>query len=161
MYTPFMPTRRPGRPSKLEASLAEEIYSRIAGGESLRAVCREPAMPARETVLRWVLRNAAFRNQYEDALRLRAEGYGEEIVELADEAGRQTDAVGVQAARLRVDTRKWVASAPAAQEVRRPGQPERRGAGRQPADLRRPGGARSGRRAAAIGGAGAPKSGAV
>jgi len=31
-------------------------------------------------------------------------------VELADEAGRQTDAVGVQAARLRVDTRKWVAS---------------------------------------------------
>jgi len=44
-------------------------------------------MPARETVLRWVLRNTTFRNQYEDALRLRAEGYGEEIVELADEAG--------------------------------------------------------------------------
>ncbi len=66
-------------------------------------------MPARETVLRWVLRNAAFRHQYEDALRLRAEGYGEEIVELADEAGSQADTVGVQAARLRVDTRKWVA----------------------------------------------------
>ena len=64
MYTPFMPIRRPGRPSKLEPALAEEICSRIAGGESLRSVCREPAMPARETVLRWVLRNAAFRNQY-------------------------------------------------------------------------------------------------
>lgn len=50
--------RRPGRPSIRSRALEEAICQRIASGESLRAVCRDPAMPSKSTVLRWLSKDA-------------------------------------------------------------------------------------------------------
>ena len=49
MQTNDQPKR--GRPSDYSAEIAEAICDRLVNGESLRAVCADPAMPARATVL--------------------------------------------------------------------------------------------------------------
>jgi hypothetical protein len=109
---PRKPTgRKPGRPTRHTLELAELICTRIAGGESLRSVCRDPDLPPRETVLRRALRDeSGFRHQYEEALRLRAEAWAEELVGLADEALDAGNSTKGQATRVALDARKWCAS---------------------------------------------------
>ena len=46
------------------AEIAMTICSRLINRESLRAICADPAMPAKATVCRWLARNAKFRDQY-------------------------------------------------------------------------------------------------
>lgn len=54
-----------GRPSIYSSELADEICSRIAGGESLRGICKEAAMPTVSTVLLWVVQDReGFSEQY-------------------------------------------------------------------------------------------------
>lgn len=107
---PRKPTgRRPDKPTAYTPELGDAIATRIASGESLRAICKGNGMPDRSTVLRWVLRGeGGFRD--EEALRLRAEGWAEELVELADEALDSGDATTIQATRVALDARKWCAS---------------------------------------------------
>lgn len=96
-----------GRPSIFTQELADEICRRLADGETLRAICRDDDMPARSTVISWVLakEKQAFSDQY---ARAREIGYGdmaEELMEIAD------DTAGDPARdRLRVDARKWMLS---------------------------------------------------
>jgi hypothetical protein len=86
----------------------EVICSRIMAGESLRSICTEPAMPNKGMFFYWLNKaeNSLHLDHYARALQIRADGYGEEIVELADEADPQT----ANAVKLKVDARKWVAS---------------------------------------------------
>ena len=110
-----------GRPSKFLKALAARIAERIADGESLRQVCRDPAMPKMSTVLRWVAENrGGFRATYELAVDLRAQGIFDEVIEIADtaEVGERvktgpkgtevTTGDIVERSKLRVDARKWV-----------------------------------------------------
>ena len=50
-----------GRTSGYDAEIAETMCERLVNGESLRAICADPAMPARATVFRWLARNQEFR----------------------------------------------------------------------------------------------------
>jgi len=62
-----MPTRDPPkhlRSQGYNAEIAESICHRLARGESLRAICADPAMPARATVFRWLARNEKFRRSF-------------------------------------------------------------------------------------------------
>lgn len=97
-----------GRPTVLRGGIGDAICGRVASGESLRKVCRGAGMPARSTVLRWLVAEgepyATFQGQYARASEARAEGWAEEIVDVADS---EKDP---QRARVRVDARKWVAS---------------------------------------------------
>ena len=95
-----------GRPSIYTEELALEICTRIAEGESLRSVCRDEDMPATSTVMKWVLENHIFSEQYERAREAQADSLFDELVDIADEATPDN----VQVQRLRVDTRKWAAS---------------------------------------------------
>lgn len=97
--------------------IAAEICERIAGGESLRAICREEGMPTFQTVLRWAQTNrGGFRERYAVALDFRAQAMAEELLEIADGAKKvATGAPGtgeatarVHAEKLRVDARKWL-----------------------------------------------------
>ena len=103
-----------GRPSVYTPELADEICSRLANGESLRAICasdRDDFIPHIGTVLRWVAENETFREQYARAREVQAETLADQIVEIADgDKIAEPDAVGVARDRLRVDARKWVAS---------------------------------------------------
>jgi transposase-like protein len=93
-----------GRPSEFTQEVASAICEKIAGGESLRAICAAHDMPDRTTVRRWLSQNEDFRLQYAHAREEQADFYADEIVDIADAA---TDA---QLARLQVDARKWKAS---------------------------------------------------
>ena len=42
-----------GRPSKFTMEKAQTVLERVAAGEALTAICREPGMPSASTVLYW------------------------------------------------------------------------------------------------------------
>jgi transposase-like protein len=82
------------------------ICDRIAQGETLRRICRDPGMPDRHTVRDWRRAHPEFDAQYAQARIDQAEVYFDDVIDLADEtAGEPSE---VQAAKLRVDSRKWV-----------------------------------------------------
>ncbi len=96
--------------------MAARIRERLAEGETLRAVCREEAMPDKTTVLRWLSDEGKpqFRTQYAHARQMQADALFDEALEIADAAAGDwiTDENGkvlfnhehVQRSRLRVDT---------------------------------------------------------
>ncbi len=113
--------RKIGRPSRYTADLAAEICRRLAEGETLRAICRDEAMPAISTVMGWLFngKHEDFSEQYARARARQADALFDEALEIADDAsgdwavdkdGKKTlDHEHVQRSRLRVDTRKWAA----------------------------------------------------
>lgn len=113
-------SRGPGRPSSYTQEIADAICERIADGESLRGICRADDMPNKVTVWRWLDAHPDFCTQYARAREMQAEGFFEEIVEIADDGRRDyqeteegaalVDHDHIQRAKLRVDARKWVAA---------------------------------------------------
>jgi hypothetical protein len=95
-----------GRPSIFSEELAAQICDRIAGGESLRSICRSESMPVQTTVYRWLQNNEVFQQQYARARSLQAETYADEIADIADAS---CDRDSAAAARVRIDARKWFA----------------------------------------------------
>src|SRR6516165_11922711 len=112
------PPRKPtGRPSSYTFEVSEEICQQMAEGKGLRAICSQPDMPSRPTVLRWLQDNAGFRDRYAQAREALMDWYSEEILRIAfDDSGDliiDGDRVVsghhvVQRARLKVDTVKWI-----------------------------------------------------
>ena len=102
-----------GRPSDYTTAIADEICTRLANGESLRAICssdRDDFVPHIGTVLRWVSENADFREQYVRAREIQAETLADDIISIADGPKEADDSIKTARDRLRVDSRKWVAS---------------------------------------------------
>lgn len=116
-----------GRPTKYTKVLAEKICERIASGESINAICRDPDMPHKVTVMRWLLSEsevyAGFRNQYTLARQIQYEFLADEILDIADDGsndwmqrndpenpGFSINGEAIGRSRLRVDTRKWFMS---------------------------------------------------
>jgi hypothetical protein len=72
-----------GRPSDYSVEIADKICDRLAGGDSLRAICAEAGMPDRATVSRWLARYEEFRDLYWFAREWQAECLVDEILEIA------------------------------------------------------------------------------
>lgn len=92
-----------------DQATADLICERLAGGESLRAVCRDLRSPSITEVMRWLGNeaNANFREQYARAFQLRADAKFEELDDVSDEAVNAETAVQVQGLRLKADNIKW------------------------------------------------------
>lgn len=108
-------------PVQYTPELADAICERLAGGETLRAICRDEGMPDGRTVRRWALEDVqGFGAMYERARLIGYLGMADEIIDLADdrtadtivdgEGIRRPDHAAVQRSRLQVDTRKWMLS---------------------------------------------------
>lgn len=117
--------KRPvGRPSDYADYVADIICARLTDGESLRSICRDQDMPNVVTVFRWMRIRPEFGKQYAHAIQNRVETHVEEIIEIADDGTNDfvektredgstyivADHEHIQRSRLRVDTRKWIAS---------------------------------------------------
>lgn len=108
------------RPTKYTNKIADEICERLADGESLRAICESEEMPGRATVFRWLASNQTFQDQYARAREAQADALFDEILQIADdgrndsytdsEGNVRTDQDVIARSRLRVDSRKWMAS---------------------------------------------------
>ncbi len=113
--------KKKGRPSLYTEALVAKICTRLAEGETLRAICRDPGMPDKATILRWLAdkEKADFRAQYTYAREMQADALFDEALEIADDASgdwtedkggkKVVDHENIQRSRLRVDTRKWAA----------------------------------------------------
>ncbi len=112
------------RPSGYTAELADAICARLADGESLRSVCRDESMPCKQTVFSWMRLHPEFLDQYARAKEESADTHADDLLEIADDArndwmsrnhgeddpGWVANGEHIQRSRLRVDTRKWIAS---------------------------------------------------
>lgn len=124
---PDLPVSRPrlrGALVKFNGTVADQICGRMAEGETLRQICRDPAMPARSTVYRWLSKNPSFADQYARAREALVESWADEIIDIADDGttdyitkvgrnGAEYEAVDqehIQRSRLRVDSRRWLLS---------------------------------------------------
>lgn len=130
-------TRKPrkpkaiGRPTTYSLKVAGAICERLVEGQSLRAICKDEAMPGLSTVFQWLAAHTEFADLYARAREEQAETLAAEIVEIADEQCTMVradkhptvkgqddegslevvfDATAVARNRLRVDARKWVAA---------------------------------------------------
>ena len=99
--------------------LAQTICTRMIMGESVLSICKDKDMPSADTIYRWAFnKEHPFAELYKRAREIQAEKYVDEIMTIADDSSedykeingkRIVDNENIQRARLRVDTRKWVA----------------------------------------------------
>ena len=119
-----------GRPTDYTPELTDEFCARIAMGESLRSVCRDPAMPEPKTIYRWFRIHYGFSQQYARSKEDSADSHEDMIIDISDNPDGQPvldedgkpmldpngkplvklDNVAIQHATLRVNSRKWAAS---------------------------------------------------
>ena len=104
--------------------LADTLLERLGAGETMSDICRDPAMPARSSVMRWISEDKdGFGRLYEVAREMQAHELAESILTIsddgrndwmlknaADDAGWVANGENVQRSRLRVDARKWIVS---------------------------------------------------
>lgn len=111
-----------GRPSDYTPELADKICAQLADGDSMRTVCKPDDMPNKATVFKWLRTNEEFNNQYVKAKEESADALTDEILDIADNStndwmenngdseGYRMNGEAVQRSRLRIDSRKWLAS---------------------------------------------------
>jgi hypothetical protein len=98
-----------GRPSEYTQEEGDVICAWIANGKSLSSYCRMHGR-AMDTVYRWLRTHALFREGYARAHEDRADTLADEMLEIADSPQAARSIEDAQAAKLRVETRKWIAS---------------------------------------------------
>ena len=94
-----------GRPTKYSPELVDKICEQIAEGKSLRTICLAEDMPGMSSIFKWLGDYKEFSDKYEKAKLEQAEALTEDMLAIADD---MTD--DAQSRRIRVDTRKWIAS---------------------------------------------------
>lgn len=119
--------------SSFDKEKADYICEQLAtSSKSLRTICQEEGMPQVRTVLHWLARGdnpeseieyREFLHQYAHAREAQADFMAEEIIEIADDGSNDymtivkgdkeynvEDKEVTNRSRLRVDSRKWIAS---------------------------------------------------
>jgi hypothetical protein len=112
-----------GRPSDYTQDIADRICSQLAEGISLRTVCLAEDMPSKTTVFSWLRLHKEFLDQYARAKEEAADALVEEMLDIADDGSNdwmeqhkgesivwKENGEAIGRSRLRVDTRKWIAS---------------------------------------------------
>ena len=114
-----MVNEKQGRPTDYTEELADFICSELADGKSMRTVCAKDGMPHKSTVFRWIRTIEDFRDQYVRAKEESADALTDEMLDISDDSVNDYVTVdgqekpnqeNIQRSRLRIDTRKWLAS---------------------------------------------------
>lgn len=109
--------RKPKAVAGFDQGIADKILEEIAKGRPLTKICKADGMPNYITVLKWLASGKfpEFEKAYQLSREHQADTLTDEIMEDAERAeqtlkGDRSDNARVQAVRLRIDTKKWVAS---------------------------------------------------
>ena len=99
--------KRPGRPTKYNQKLAEEICRRLAEGEPFVSICAEKRMPDFSTIWRWEQSNPEFCDLCARALEHGSHYLAHDCLRIADD-----ESIDPRHKRLMIDTRlrligKW------------------------------------------------------
>jgi len=98
--------RKPGRPGKFTPQLVADLCDRLGEGETLTAICEDPAMPSMSCVHVWLRQDLQFRRDYLQARQVQADRLFDELRDVARAATPRTVAV----ARLNCDVIRWQAA---------------------------------------------------
>lgn len=79
-----------GRPSTFTDETFETICRRLADGKTLLQICRDPEMPNRETVRRWIGNDDGRRRLYDQARRDGTDSLADDLVELGWDTSNDT-----------------------------------------------------------------------
>lgn len=101
------PSHKIGRPTLKTPELSAEICRRVAEGEPLKNICRDPDMPAWTTVHDWRHAYETFRKELAKAREQQAEAWADEMPSISDDDLPTHEANG--RARLRMQSRQWLA----------------------------------------------------
>lgn len=97
----YTPDEYRQRPREFDPRIADLIVEMVTNGEDLKTICEfDRDMPLPGTFIQWTRQDSALGLAYDEAKRIRAEVYFEEIVPLSD-AGDSNRA------RIQVDARKY------------------------------------------------------
>lgn len=113
-----------GRPTIYSQDLADIICAALAEGRSLRSICEHEEMPCLTTIFNWLRTKPDFLAQYARAKEESADALADEMLDIADDArndwmersekegktGWELNGEHIQRSRVRIDTRKWLAS---------------------------------------------------
>lgn len=100
--------------AEFSQELFDQICERIADGESLRAICASAEMPNHRDVTRWLASMPEIVPQYARAREVQADKLFDECLTIADQYDATAEKLEggtdhINRARLRIDTRKWMA----------------------------------------------------
>jgi hypothetical protein len=103
------PDRKP-----LDDAALEDLCGHLGEGKSLRSWAKRRKYPHR-SVINWIIADPDRNKLYRAARQMQADAHIDELIELADakvpkDADGKTDSALVNDKRLRIDTRKWIAS---------------------------------------------------
>lgn len=101
-----------GRPTDYSEEIAKTICEKISDGKSLRKICEADDMPAKGTVFVWLSKHKEFQDQYAHAREIQADCLFDETLAIADQYDSAVEMLNpdhIQRAKLRIDTRKWIA----------------------------------------------------
>jgi hypothetical protein len=98
-----------GRPSTYTEEEAQALCEWISNGQSLQSWCRNAGRDA-YTVYGWMRERADFARAYAQAHEDRTDTMADHMLEIADDVEGSDSVAAVSAAKLRIETRKWIAS---------------------------------------------------
>lgn len=111
-----------GRPTDFTPELAREICDIVASTPAgIEKICKiYPHLPRFQTIYKWRDKHPTFNEDYARAKQQQIEAYVDQLIDIADDASNDytVDEEGkevlntehIQRSRLRIDTRKWLAS---------------------------------------------------
>jgi len=111
-----------GRPTMYSDELADRICREISiSTDGLDKICRQnEGFPNPKTIYAWRIDNEVFSKKYDKAKRTQADLFAQEIIDISDNSSKDQimnekgnmvlDSEYVARSRLRVDSRKWIAS---------------------------------------------------
>lgn len=125
-------TRKRGRPTACTEQIAGEICRRLAGGESLISICRDDDMPARSSVMLWIVdgKHPDFSDKYRDAREAAGYSHADEMAEMRHKV--LSGELEPQTAKVVADMLKWSAERMAPRSHGPRVQQEHSGPGGQP-----------------------------
>ena len=96
------------RPTAMTSNVTQEICTRLAAGESLRAICKDESMPAISTVLLAVVQDRdGFRNRYTQAREAAGYAHGDGVIEVVELL--RDGVIDPQTGKAMMDGLKWAA----------------------------------------------------
>ena len=105
--------RRPGAPTVFDQDKCDYICAKVASGQSLRSICKEPGMPSMSSVLLWVVdgKHEEFSKQYRMAREAAGYAHADRIIDCIDKVGTDPEEGGLdyRDAKVMMDGLKWAA----------------------------------------------------
>jgi len=108
------------RPTDYSQEIASEICSHLVCGGSIASYCRQEDKPTVKTIYNWLSTHDEFLQLYTRAREDQADTLADEMLDISDDSkddtwvdkdgNERTDTEVVARSKLRIETRKWIAS---------------------------------------------------